>query len=313
MEASANIGGVRILLPTPCLGEFAHDDPMPGPDFGSDATPGFVCELSVAGRTPETRYTHYGRPPAHALSARKLLMVMQRHAASVIVQDGIEAALSPGDIVLVDADRQFSARFQGPSSQLLVYLPAGEVMAEVAGERIRKLAVHSADDPLTMLARPLLTSLLEDQTLQEGSNGDCARRMLVELGRGLIAKQRQPEQIEDRAIPNRRVRDFILANLGRADLTPAGIAHACGISLRRLHRLFAGTGRSVCEWLRHERLKRCHEELRDPRFARQSVTDVAFRWGFSDSAHFSRVFRQAYGRTPSDVRRQAIAPEAGRC
>ncbi|MFC8434217.1 AraC family transcriptional regulator [Streptomyces sp. NPDC057253] len=38
---------------------------------------------------------------------------------------------------------------------------------------------------------------------------------------------------------------------------------------------------------------------------------MAFRWDFNDMAHFSRVFKQAYGVTPSSVvarhRRMAAA------
>jgi len=33
----------------------------------------------------------------------------------------------------------------------------------------------------------------------------------------------------------------------------------------------------------------------------QTVTDIAFRWGFNDMAHFSRTFKQAFGVIPSSV------------
>jgi len=35
------------------------------------------------------------------------------------------------------------------------------------------------------------------------------------------------------------------------------------------------------------------------------VTDIAFRWGFTDAAHFSRVFKRAFGATPSEIRNAA--------
>jgi AraC-like DNA-binding protein len=37
------------------------------------------------------------------------------------------------------------------------------------------------------------------------------------------------------------------------------------------------------------------------------VTEVAFRWGFVDSGHFARVFKRAYGLTPSAVRQRQAA------
>jgi len=35
------------------------------------------------------------------------------------------------------------------------------------------------------------------------------------------------------------------------------------------------------------------------------VTEIAFRWGFCDAAHFSRVFKRAFGATPSEIRNTA--------
>jgi AraC family transcriptional regulator, positive regulator of tynA and feaB len=61
--------------------------------------------------------------------------------------------------------------------------------------------------------------------------------------------------------------------------------------------------------VRAERLARCLEDLQ--RANGGSVTDIAFRWGFCDAAHFSRVFKRAFGVTPSDVRHEALRGEAG--
>ena len=39
------------------------------------------------------------------------------------------------------------------------------------------------------------------------------------------------------------------------------------------------------------------------------MTEIAFRWGFRDAAHFSRVFKREFEVTPSEVRHAAL--EAG--
>ena len=41
-----------------------------------------------------------------------------------------------------------------------------------------------------------------------------------------------------------------------------------------------------------------------------SVTDIAFRWGFCDAAHFSRVFKREFGATPSEIRQGALGARA---
>jgi transcriptional regulator GlxA family with amidase domain len=57
--------------------------------------------------------------------------------------------------------------------------------------------------------------------------------------------------------------------------------------------------------VRRERLSRCLEDLQQPNGG--SVTEIAFRWGFCDAAHFSRVFKREFGATPSEIRHAALA------
>ncbi|MGH2877715.1 MAG: helix-turn-helix domain-containing protein, partial [Solirubrobacteraceae bacterium] len=98
---------------------------------------------------------------------------------------------------------------------------------------------------------------------------------------------------------------YVRTHLSDPELGPASIALAYAISVRTLHALFEDADQSVAGLVRTERLGRCLEDLR--RRGGGSVTEIAFRWGFSDAAHFSRVFKRAFGATPSEVRRAAIA------
>lgn len=56
--------------------------------------------------------------------------------------------------------------------------------------------------------------------------------------------------------------------------------------------------------VRRERLARCMEDLQQP--GGGSVTRIAFRWGFCDTAHFCRSFKREFGMTPSTVRHGAL-------
>jgi AraC-like DNA-binding protein len=46
---------------------------------------------------------------------------------------------------------------------------------------------------------------------------------------------------------------------------------------------------------------------------RGSITELAFDCGFSDSAYFSRCFRDRFGVSPRDYRYQRRAPAANTC
>jgi AraC-like DNA-binding protein len=84
------------------------------------------------------------------------------------------------------------------------------------------------------------------------------------------------------------------------ELRPPMIAAAHGISLRTLHTIFAENGETVGGWIRRRRLERSRDELLRPNCV--SITAMAFRWGFTDSAHFSRAFKAEYGLSPRDLR-----------
>ena len=101
-----------------------------------------------------------------------------------------------------------------------------------------------------------------------------------------------------------RIEAFIRRNLGNSELDPDTIARACGISTRYLHELFRDTNQTLGSWVRDQRLNACREALRDPA-NRQTVAEIAYRWGFGDQAQFSRAFKAHFGTPPKDYREQA--------
>ncbi|MBL8665862.1 MAG: helix-turn-helix transcriptional regulator [Rhodospirillales bacterium] len=102
----------------------------------------------------------------------------------------------------------------------------------------------------------------------------------------------------------------IEARLRDPALCPDDVAHSNGISTRHLHRLFQQAGTSFGTFVRDQRLARCRADLADPRCVGLSVTAIAFRWGFSDSAHFSRSFKAAYGVTARAFRYERLSASA---
>jgi AraC-like DNA-binding protein len=103
------------------------------------------------------------------------------------------------------------------------------------------------------------------------------------------------------------VQAFIEGRLADPHLSPSGIATAHHISLRSLQKLFEDQGTTAGQWIRERRLERCRRDLLDPALSGLPVSAIAFRWGFADAPHFSRVFRDAYGYPPGAYRR--LRPE----
>lgn len=100
--------------------------------------------------------------------------------------------------------------------------------------------------------------------------------------------------------------DHIESRLSDVDLAPDGIAAAQNISTRTLHRLFEREGVTLGAWIRTRRLEQCRAELVDPIHSGTSVSAIGARWGLWDAAHFSRLFKAAYGASPRAYRQQAL-------
>ena len=85
-------------------------------------------------------------------------------------------------------------------------------------------------------------------------------------------------------------------------LTVAGLSQAVGVSERHLLRLFRDhLGETPTEYLLRVRLERARALLVQTDL---SVSDIAAMVGYSAVAHFSRAYRQAFGKTPSAGRRK---------
>jgi AraC-like DNA-binding protein len=89
------------------------------------------------------------------------------------------------------------------------------------------------------------------------------------------------------------------------DISLADVAAAAHVTIRavqiafRRHYDTTPTG-----YLRRIRLERARQELLAADPARESVTAVAYRWGFVSPGQFSAAYRQAYGVTPDQTLRQ---------
>ena len=103
-------------------------------------------------------------------------------------------------------------------------------------------------------------------------------------------------------VMRQRVRDFVEAHLQDADLNCEKIAAAHRISVRYLHKLFAGAEHPISEWIWLRRLERARQAIETSSVTGQSITQIAYTWGFGDPAHFSRAFKARFGVSPSALR-----------
>ncbi|MFC9975721.1 helix-turn-helix domain-containing protein [Spirillospora sp. NPDC127200] len=101
-----------------------------------------------------------------------------------------------------------------------------------------------------------------------------------------------------------RILAYIRANLTDPQLTPQRIARAHNISSRTLYRLCEDNGISLEQWIIRRRLEHTRHDLAAPEHAHRTIEAVSRSWGFTSPTYFARRFRQTYGATPRQWRRQ---------
>lgn len=100
-----------------------------------------------------------------------------------------------------------------------------------------------------------------------------------------------------------RIKQHVGEHMGDPALSVDAIAQALNCSRRQLYNAFADEPDGVAGYILAHRLDACRAALETMRPG-CSITEVALAHGFSNMAHFSRVFRARTGASPSGYRRE---------
>ncbi|WP_217995056.1 helix-turn-helix domain-containing protein, partial [Methylogaea oryzae] len=99
-----------------------------------------------------------------------------------------------------------------------------------------------------------------------------------------------------------RAKAFIERHLSDPGLNAGAIAAGVGVSPRYLNTLFQAEQTSLMRYVWQRRVERCRTDMLAGTHAGRSLSEIAFRWGFNDPSHFSRLFRRRFGCTPRECR-----------
>lgn len=225
---------------------------------------------------------------------------------SILVQDGRELVMQPGDLSIYDTSRPYSLMFTERFRNLIVMFPKDRL--DAAAPFVQQLTAVSLGAEHRELA-PVVTAFLSQFPAQLTRLDGRVRTKLAHTSLDLLGTlfssilDADPDGLDPRHLLLQKICDHITARLGSPDLSPTSIAAAHFISTRHLHTLFQEAGTTVSTWIRERRLERCRADLLDPLLADRPVSSIAARWGFVDAAHFSRAFKAGYGVSPSELRR----------
>jgi AraC-like DNA-binding protein len=216
-----------------------------------------------------------------------------------------QLALKAGDVVLWDSMQPTEIEIVESFYKRTLLFPRELVFAVCPRlAEVEALPSMAGSASARLLVRYMNALALELPQLEPAA-GAAAANAALELLRAAVEPNLPTSRSATRAAMRAEIGRYVRTHLQDPAMGPASIACAYAMSVRALHALFEDVDDSVAGLVRTERLTRCLEDLRQPNGG--SVTDIAFRWGFCDAAHFSRVFKREFGATPSEVRQTATA------
>jgi AraC-like DNA-binding protein len=208
---------------------------------------------------------------------------------------------TPGSAAFTDmAQASVHESTGGRSIQMIIPRPvatgAGLDVAELHGLVLRPGIAQMLTSHLLHLREAAHYLSLDD--------GPQMERTIMDILHLAIAATGRADQLESRVLASagmERVQHEIRQNLGSSLLTATNLCRKLGISRSSLHRMFEEHG-GVQAYIRNARLDAARLKLTGAG-GMARIVDIAERLGFADAAHFSRSFRERFGETPSEFRK----------
>jgi acetamidase/formamidase/AraC-like DNA-binding protein len=236
-----------------------------------------------------------------------LLMLIIEGSGAVVQPSGQTLAFNGGDFifgpqkanVLFGFKEDFRAlflrlprsflvpRLLAPIPDVLELVPGQSGFAKVFGDLLG--SVTSNLDTLTLEQfRAIEATVVEFLATSVVSEGD------VKMLGGVTGR---------RAGVLHRIAQTIERRLAEPEMSLADVAQENGMSVRNLQKLFETFDKTFSSYLRARRLERCRHDLSTPLLSQLSISEICYRWGFTDPAYFSRSFRENFGVSPREFRK----------
>lgn len=243
-----------------------------------------------------------------------VLWFVKRGRLCVSHQAGYSVAKA-GDFVITKSTTPFHIECQTDEDsqhEVLHVLVPSPVLRRLIPQEVRIGFLMPAARREFKIAERILMDIFEDT----GDLSDSTAQLLFDSALTVLG-----EAIKDRdtcgparqTVSDKRLQDvlrYIDVHLSDSKLSIANVAKGCGISPRYLSFLLKlhGTPFSTLVW--DKRLKMASGWLKQSKPSEISVSEIAYRVGFKSPAHFSRMFKRVYGKSPCEYRAAHAATAA---
>ncbi|EJS96680.1 helix-turn-helix domain-containing protein [Pectobacterium wasabiae] len=234
-------------------------------------------------------------------------LILQRKGVCIISSGDYCSELKENEMLLLSDQSPCNITFNAPWSQIVLRFNSAYITPLLAAKDIPLLTVSSNSQG----AGKILLLYIE-QLSKDIENGLILQSIAFSLSRSVINlvvaclidsnyyNSKKHSKIYTFHVS--RIKNYIAQNLRDPSLNVEKVSEALRLSLPHLHRIFKNEPLSISHYLWSKRLDGCAKDLSDESKSQESISSVAFSWGFNDAAHFSRVFKSRYYISPTKWR-----------
>lgn len=265
-----------------------------------------VCLADIRFTAHSTRLKPGRTRTAHG---HTFLVSLQVEGTSRVTQSGRECNAEPGQIFILDPSRPFEIETQDMRTRT-VCLDAAFMRDGFPEYEHFTATTFDGWTGAGSICAGLITHMFSEAASVSATMAGRLADGLSHLLAISLLEAEDPEISHGRYSRDsgrvRQVKQLIRMRLADPLLDCSEISAESGISLRHLHYLFTKEGTTIMRWVWSERLRRIARDLQNPALSHRTISSIAFDWGFSEAAHFSRAFKRAFGVTPLNYRQKTL-------
>jgi AraC-like DNA-binding protein len=244
------------------------------------------------------------RTPAMARTSDTayLKIVAPWQGSATVQQQGREASARDGAWVIYDTTGAYEIGNPERCDHLIVMVPK-ENVAERGVRFDGTMARRLGTSGISRVALETMRNTYQELPNMSEAAAQGAGELIKQLVRLSLQELAGAEtSVTQREALRDRIRTYVHQHLRDPALSVDAIARSLNCSRRHLYNAFAGEGESIAGYIQRLRLQACVRDLQQGGPHARPITDIALSWGFGNPSHFSRVFRDHTGKSPSEFR-----------
>ncbi|MBK6559044.1 MAG: helix-turn-helix domain-containing protein [Comamonadaceae bacterium] len=232
-----------------------------------------------------------------------LKIVAPWQGSASVEQHSRQAGARSGGWVIYDTTGSYAIANPEHVEHLIVMLPKEQMVER--GVKLDELMARQvgAARGISRVALDTMRSTWQELPNMSEDAARGAGELIMQLVRlSLLELAGQATAVTQREALKDRILTYVARNLRDPQLSIDRIAQALNCSKRHLHNAFADGDETLASTILRQRLDACIRDLRHDAQDARAITDIALSWGFNNLSHFSRVFREHTGVSPSEYR-----------